>query len=1117
MICVVCAWATHAQQRTITGKVTSASDGANLPGVNVVLKGTTTGTVTDANGQYSIATTQDGGVLVFSFIGFTTLEVPTNGRAIIDVNLEEDVAQLSEVVVTALGLEVSKDRLGSATSKVSGSAVKNSGEATLINGLAGKAAGVYINRSTGDPGAGSYIQIRGQSSITSSVQPLIVVDGIPVYNTTMAMGVAGVAQQSRINDINPNDIESVEVLKGASASALWGSRAANGVIMITTKKGASDKGKINVSYSGSYSQDKILVKHPLQHSWGQGVSGYYYTNVLGDGLFGSSTGLPYAFGDKIANRAGGNDVLVSDPNDPLYVGYYEAPDGSKIYPVLTSDFNPAGNVHGGKNSKTTYDQYDAIFGTGNYWDNNVSLSGGDKTGNFYLSVGNMAQNGIVKNNSDYKRFTFKFNGEKMFGKVVKLRTNSTYSRISSSRIQQGSNLNGLFLGALRTSPDFDNSVYTGTYFNPSGLGFAYRQRSYRNQIGRRADPSYDNPVWVMNNNKDRSLVDRFINSAQLDVFATDWLTLTARAGVDHYTNRLETFFPVNSAGGVNTGQLQLQSPQETQFNFDFFAQGNWSLSNNVTLSALIGTNANQRTSENVGGTINSFIITSEVPLNLNNATSTNRVPFNTFAQQRTGAVYGTVNLGWKDQLYVNATGRSESASTYGRAQNPTYFYPSADIAWQFTKTLQVNNRILSFGKLRAGFGKVATQPGPYNTVTYYGSSEYGESWGSTLNSSAYGGGYEQSSVLGNSGLKPEVKTEIEFGGDFRILSDRVTVGATYFTNKVKDVLLPVALASSTGFTNKTGNVASLQNKGIEVELNGDIIRAGAFRWNLYGNWSRIRNKVTDLAGTSSLFLAGFTGTSSRAVLNQPVGVLWSVDFLRDEKGEMILDSNGFPQNGEVEKVVGNPNPDWRGGIGSMFSFKGITLNVLFEHSHGGQIWGGTRGAMFNFGTHADTDHEVTLTAAEAATLKNYSGSTIANYGTTSASFGYPYAPNADGSYTIRGYVTDFGGGPVVVDEAWYTGLGSGFGPVGSQFIESAQWTRLREISLGYSLNSPAFRSATKLTSIDFSLTGRNLFLWTDFKGNDPETNLTGPTNGRGLDYFNNPATKSWVFTLKINY
>jgi TonB-linked SusC/RagA family outer membrane protein len=1119
---VVCA--AYAQQRTVTGKVTASEDGSSLPGVNVVVKGTTNGTVTDADGKFSISAPENAS-LIFSFIGLKTTEVPIGERSIVDVQLTLDITQLSEVVVTATGLEVSKDKLGYTTSKVSGASAQRSGEATLINSLSGKAAGVIINRSSGDPGAGSYIQIRGQSTITGANQPLIVVDGVPVYNSNIgtstggAQGNGGVVQQSRLNDLNANDIESYEVLKGASAGALWGARAANGVIMITTKKGSSDKGKINVVYSGSYSTDEILVKHPLQKSWGQGVSGYYYTNVLGNNLFGAASGLPYSFGDKIANRSGAADVTITDPLNANYRGYFQTPDGTKIYPIQDSDFDALGNEHGGKNSKTIYDPYDAIFGKGSYLDNNISLSGGDKTGNFYLSIGNLQQQGIVKANSDYNRTTIKFNTEKVFNKVIKVGTDLSYSRIVSNRIQQGSNVNGLFLGGLRTAPDFNNAQgYEGTYFDATGAGFPNRQLSYRNQIGRRADPVYDNPLWIVNNNKDKSEVDRFIAKVQVDATPIEWLTLTARIGADVYSDKRQTLYPVGSAGAANSGNLTLQTPREAQYNADFIARGTFELTKDLSLSALTGLNLNQRTFDNISGTVQAFTLTSDPPLNLGNSTAANRTPTNAFTQTRVAAWYGAAQFGYKEQVYLNMTGRAEAASTYGRSKSFTFFYPSADASWIFTKTLGLENKILNFGKIRASWGKVATQPTPYNTATYYNTSTYVEGWGSTVNSGStiYGGGYEQGSQLGNNSLEPEIKTEIEIGGDFKFFDNRITLGATYFNNDVTGVLLPVAQAGSTGFITKYANAASLNNQGIEIELGADVIRTNNFKWNLYGNWTRLRNKVTDLAGTSSLFLAGFTGTSSRAVKDQPVGVLWGTDFKRDAANKLVLDANGFPVQSDTESVIGNPNNDWRAGVGSNFSYKGFSLNVLFEHSQGGDIWGGTRGALFNFGTHADTDHEVTLSPSEAATLKNAGGETIANYG-SATSFGYPYKPNTDGSYTIRGYTTDFGGGKVVIDESWYTGLGSGFGPVASQFIEKATWTRLREISLGYSLNSDVFRKATKLKSVDFSITGRNLFLWTEFKGNDPETNLTGPTNGRGLDYFNNPATKSYVFTVRITY
>jgi hypothetical protein len=442
----------------------------------------------------------------------------------------------------------------------------------------------------------------------------------------------------------------------------------------------------------------------------------------------------------------------------------------------------------------------------------------------------------------------------------------------------------------------------------------------------------------------------------------------------------------------------------------------------------------------------------------------------------------------------------------------TFFYPSANVAWQFTEML--DSDVLSFGKLRAGFGTVGVQPGPYNTQTYYTQGAYLESWGPALSAGNYGdGGYTESGTLGNAELKPELKTEIEVGTDLRFFEDKLSFGFTYFTNKTEDAILTVATASSTGFSGKTANAATIENHGVELDLGATVLQRGDFRWNLNANWSTYRNKVTDLAGTTSLFLAGFTGSSSRAVPNQPLGVLWGVDFVRNAEGGLELDANGFPQAASEESVIGDPNPDWRGGLTNAFSFKGFSLSVLLEAVWGGDIWAGTHGIMNHFGRSMETDVRTTLSAAEAAAMPVYAGLA----GTTVAT---RYPANPDGTYTFRGSVMDYGGGPVALDQAWYTSTGGGFGPVSSQFIYDASSWRVREVALGYTLRSEGFRKATRLSSVDFSITGRNLFITgpdIDIIGNDPETNLTGPTNGRGLEYFNNPATRSYLFTVRINY
>lgn len=1091
----------RAQERTVSGRITSTEDGSPLPGVNVVIKGTTNGTVTDVDGNYKLNVPAGGGALIFSFIGLQTQEVTIGDRNVVDVSLSLDVTQLSEVVVTALGLEADRDRFGSATSQIGGNAVAKSGEPTLINGLSGKASGVNIVRSSGDPGAGSYIQIRGQSTITGNLQPLIVVDGIPVFNSTLGSGVDGVVQQSRLNDLNPNDIESMQILKGASAAALWGTRAANGVIIITTKKGRSEKGKINVSLSSTYSMDEVYVTHDLTKNWGSGTGMQFRLTPISG----------YSWGDYIPERAGGEDGAITAPGAG-YNGYFEAPDGTRFYNIPSGT---SANPHGGKNSTQTYDYRDYLFKTGTYFDNTLSLSGGNADDNFYLSIGNLNQDGIIKHNSTYDKTTIKINANKKFNDVVKLGSNFSYSSVKANRVQMGSNVSGLYLGGLRTSPDFNSEYYVGTYTNAAGLKFPDRQRAYRNPLGAGTLSVYDNPLWMMLNNISTTEVDRFIGSFDLGLKPASWLDITARVGVDSYSDRRKDMFdPLASA--IPNGRLTLQTIRETQVNADVFGLGKFNINKDLTLDAIVGINLNHRAFDNIGASATNFIIRSQIPEDITNAAPANRVPFNELTYIRTAATYSSLDFGFKEQLFVNLTGRAESASTFGAQANSTFFYPSASAAWQFSK-ITGEDGFLSFGKLRAGYGTVGVQPGPYNTATYYTSGTYLESWGPALEAAAYDGGYTESTVLGNANLKPERKTEIELGTDLRFLDDKISLGLTYFTNKTQDAILSVATAGSTGFTSKTDNAAEIQNKGFEVDLGSTPVSSENFSWKFDANWSTYKNKVTDLAGTTSLFLAGFTGNSSRAVEGQPLGVLWGVDFQRDANGSLILDENGYPQAAAEESVLGDPNPAWRGGFGNTFRYKNFSLYVLAEIVWGGQIWAGTHGIMNHFGRSQDTDVRTTLTAAEAAAMRVYGS--ITGFGGGTVATRYPDV-DGDGSITFRGSIVDFGGGPVALDQGWYTSLGGGFGPVSSQFIKDASNWRIREVTLSYSLNSNAFRKATKLTSIDFSLTGRNLFITgpdINYIGNDPESNLTGPTNGRGLEYFNNPATRSYLVSVKINY
>ena len=444
---------------------------------------------------------------------------------------------------------------------------------------------------------------------------------------------------------------------------------------------------------------------------------------------------------------------------------------------------------------------------------------------------------------------------------------------------------------------------------------------------------------------------------------------------------------------------------------------------------------------------------------------------------------------------MNLGGRFETSSTYA-PNTKVYFYPTAEFGYKFTHNLE--NPILTNGKLRLTYGQIASVPIEYQGTTYLNgaSSVNFLGYGPQYDSGAYAGSFQQSNSGGNLNLKPELKTEIEIGTDLEFYN-RLKLSATYYTNNTKDLLISAPLSGSSTFTSLYGNYAKIENKGIELEFDAGILSSKSeFKWNVYGNWSTNKNEVTELTGTKSLFLNGFTGSASSAVLGQPLGVLWGGKFERDANGNLVLDANGFPTASDTEGVIGDPNPKWRGGLGTSIEYKNFKISTLFDASIGGDLWDGTNGALNVFGKSMETANEVTLTAPTV----NYAGDII------------------PAGSTVRGNLRDFGGGTVLLDESWYSDLGGGFGPVSEQFIKSATWIKWRELTFSYKLdlkgkNILGFESAT------FSATGRNLWLWTEDKtlGQDPETNLTGGSNGRGLQYFNSPNSKSLIFSIHLKF
>ncbi|MBS1680371.1 MAG: SusC/RagA family TonB-linked outer membrane protein [Bacteroidetes bacterium] len=846
-----------AQDRTVSGRVT-AEDGSSLPGVNVLLKGTTNGTVTDANGDFKMSVPSSGGILVFSFIGMSTQEEDIGARSVVDLQMKADIRQLQEVVVNAIGENVSKDKMGIAATTVSGSSVVQSGEPNLINGMAGKAAGVLITRNGGDPGAGSYIQMRGQSTITGGLQPLIVIDGMPMFNDNLGSGTGSVQQQSRLNDINPADIANIEFIKSSSGAALWGSRALNGVIVITTKKGKNTSGKLNASYSGTVSFDQVNKMPDLQTQFGQGSNGRF------------STGTSSSYGDIIAQRAGGADTPNGSP------AYVQFPDGTKRYGIAAGN---AANTHGGKNSKDTYDHTKDVFGTGHMVEHGLTLSGGNSRSQFYASYNNLSQQGIIKNNSSYDKNTAKFAVNTELTDKLHAVVNAQYTNVRSNRIQQGSNTSGLLLGQLRTAPDFDNSRWIGTAYNSAGIATVGKEITYRNPIGANATPGYDNPFFTMNRNRSFSVVNRFIGNIELTYDVADWLNLKANSGLDAYTERRTDFGDAQSAAYLS-GSYTEQMVTNSQWNTNLYATAHKKFSDFFTGKVLLGFNYNNRAYNNVGATATNFIIPNAPP-NLQNSPNTNRTPFNAATYQRTSAGFMTFDGEFADQFFLNMTARAETASTFGPQAQSLFFYPTASGAWQFSK-LTGTNDFFNFGKLRLSYGVVGQQPGAYNNLTQFGVQSYFDSYGPTLAASSYGvGGYAISTVAGNQKIRPERKHELEGGFDLRFLNERVTVSATAYYNKTTDVILQTQVALSSGFSNTISNAGAIENKGAELNVGVNWLKLpNGFSWSSNFIWSAYRNNVVSLAGAQYVFLAGFTDGASVATQGRAYGTIWGAPTMR---------------------------------------------------------------------------------------------------------------------------------------------------------------------------------------------------------------------------------------------
>lgn len=1034
--------AAKAQERTVTGTVISSEDNTEVPGVNVIIKGTTIGTITDIDGKYSINVPSDESALVFSYIGLATQEIVAGTRSVIDVTMVPDLQMMSEIVVTAMGLEKEKRSLNYATQNVEDEKIVQSQQPNLANALQGKVAGLSVRQTSGMPGSSSLMTIRGSTVLSGNNQPLMVVDGMPVesssvfteYNTEER--VSGSDATSRMLDLNPSDIESIEVLKGPAASALYGLRAGNGVIIITTKSGKRQSGKAIINFNTAYTADIVSKTPSLQSTYGQGNGGV------------QNLGTSMSWGPRISE-----------------IGEYE-------------------NIVGETEVGQVYDNVTPFFETGGTYNADISVSGNGEMGNYSVSAGYTDQKGFIPT-TGMTRFTGKLRGDFNASEQLKIGGTMMYSNVNVDKIASGSNL---------SNPLF-TTYYSPRTYNLWGMPYHVEGDPYT-QIHYRA--AMDNPRWSLANNKFTEVNDRLIGNMNLNYSPLDWLSIKYQVGVDYFTNNQKEVYELGSGetSGRTTppsgGQLtdfnytnrQLNSTLNLVFKKTFAEDFNFEL---VLGSEFYDIDARRIKIKGSNFDIGGFH-------NISNTQS--QISEEEILRRRVFGYYGNLTFSYKNLVYLNATGRRDKVSNLARG-NRDFFYPSVGASFVFTELLESN--VLSFGKLRAGWATVGQaydeEEYPTQNIFLQGSSGVGGFLTDGIQFPFAGrNAFSQDVILRSADLKPLNKVSWEVGLDVRLFNDRLSVDYTYFSSDVNDQIFQVPIPASSGYEAELRNAGKLRSSGHEVAMNINPVDAGDFRWDIGINYTTYTNEVLELApGVANIYLGGFTTPSIRALQGGTYPSIFGVGYLRDDDNNIVvLDQpgntyHGMPLQDPEAKKVGDVQPDFEMGFSNTFTYKGISLTALVDWRQGGQMYSGNNRLGRLYGALSITEDRETPVVLEGV-KGNLDG---------------------DGNLVVTGK-NDIA---ILRNEQYWNDV---LGEIDEAHIHETTYVRFRELSLGYSLPSSLLDN-TFFESVNISLIGRNLFLWTEYPNFDPETSTTGAVNGQGIEYVAHPQIASFGGRLNVTF
>ena len=1046
-------------QTKVNGIVVSQEDGQPVVGVSVLVVGTNTGTVTGTDGRFSLTVPEGKKMLRISYVGMETLEV--SARPNMRIVLRSGDTTIDEIVVTAMGISRQQKTLGYSAQTLDNEELTNGHMSDVTSALAGKVAGVTINNTSSDPGQSNSVIIRGISSINGSNQPLYVVDGVPLQQTTFSGTQKGQDEFSNavggISSINPNDIETMTVLKGAAATALYGSRAANGVIMITTKSGKKQGDKnFQISYDGNVQWRSVSTLPKFQNQFGQGWNGQQ--TFIENGSWGPEFD-------------GSTQVYGPIWNHQQLIHKYEALDSN------IKDF----------------------YTTGVSTSHSVALNGvsDDNKMTYYLSYGYTNDNGIIPGDKDtYKRNTIAYRGSYDATKWLSISSSVNFSKSNTNTVgtYQGTSAIDGILEFPRDISLVDRQDLSSPFNTPEAWYTPY---------------GITNPYWAIENNYNHNDAKQVFGKIQADIKPIRQLTLTYRFGFDYtdYDHKLGVpeinlddalidedygYAPsnMNQSGYVSTTYLR-----KYELNHDFLA--NWQdkyFDGRFDVNLMAGVNLCERYQTYTRNQTDGLTFYTDF-WDLSNGSTKTEIYENQWKRRSVG-LFGDLTLGWDEMLYLDLTARNDWSSTLPLEKN-SYFYPGVTLSWIFTKLIPKNN-ILTFGKARVAYGKTGNDAGVYQVYPRYVQGYSNGYYAADLTKFPFNGvnSFQAASSAGSNELKPEMTTEFEIGLNLAFFNNRINIDAAYYNRKTDDQIFTLPVDPATGFSSMVTNFGKVRNRGFELLVNTVPVQTKDFRWELGFNFAKNSNKVLSMpesldGGMVNInsFSAGNDAVYMRAVEGLPMGELFTYLPQYTEDGKLIVGESGQPLlTDEVKDTGKNVNPDWTGGITTALTWKGLTLSAALDIRKGGWMFSRTKNLM-------------QFTGNGEATLYN-----------ERRPFVIPNSVYADGTENTS---------PIYLSDGSYQDYFNNYGAAegGEFYLLDRSFVKLRNVTLAYSLPKTLV-SRLYLSDITLSVFANNVFTWTH-KANryiDPETSSYGnDLEGLFGELYSNPACRNFGFNVGIKF